>query len=173
MDYSSSKLSNLKIAVASKNSELLLLPGASCSVTADEFYSAGWVWGASHHRHCVSLLNHLMMFRWSRRQVEDMLSFGVMNVYWSVLVEGFVCFLILHTLLQEMYMYWYKFCQSVIWSFVLWCKLVFECIPWFELSSLIWRKWGTRSASSAYQASVLFNVGSSDIMEHTVQQGDT
>lgn len=41
------------------------------------------------------------------------------------------------------------------------------------LPFLILRKWGSRSASSAYQASVLFIVDRSDIMEHAVQQGDT
>lgn len=38
---------------------------------------------------------------------------------------------------------------------------------------LLWRRWRTRSADSAYRDCVLFIVGRSDIMEHSVEQGDT
>lgn len=48
----------------------------------------------------------------------------------------------------------------------------FENISGLKLP-LLWRQWRTRSADSAYRDSVLFIVGRSDIMEHSLQQGDT
>ncbi len=111
-------------------------------------------------------------------EVKDMMFGCNSNLYWSVLMEVCMTF---HLGTCSFYTNSYEMrtctdmnstkLSSVILFFF--CLLVFECICGFELSSLIQGKWGTRSASSAYQASVLFIVGRGNIMEHTMQQGDT
>lgn len=131
------------------------------------------------HRHPSSLLKPTMVFEKSRNQfrsVEDMLclpcyrnlnmiSFAGVSpsaLFYSNTVAGATSSDINSTNLSSR--------TPAIFFFSLWC---FECISGFELSSLIQGKWGTRSASSAHQASVLFIVGRSNIMEHSMQQGDT
>lgn len=131
------------------------------------------------HRHPSSLLKPTMVFEKSRNQfrsVEDMLclpcyrnlnmiSFAGVSpsaLFYSDAVAGATSSDINSTNLSSR--------TPAIFFFSLWC---FECISGFELSSLIQGKWGTRSASSAHQASVLFIVGRSNIMEHSMQQGDT